>query len=225
MRRTKERGRNWHSATKNCLPEGKPRHGHHQATSARQEDCGNPDRVPSQRYGCSCLWLQRVPEPVASKGGWQRYCLHEVLLLPTQNTMPTVSLFFEEEDVSYSLSQQPPYLSWLLLSINSRKAGIARHRPPQSRQQGHGCFTALLWFGLLPNCLLMLISRCFAQPTSESQQQSLIIAGNGTRTLIDNQPVYGNNNLSLKCIPRMLPQTHCLWISFKQLLTTLQHQT
>lgn len=163
----------------------------------------------------------RVPEPVASKGGWQILPAWGAFAANTKYDAYSEPFFWGRGCFLFTFTAaSPPILT--PPNINSRKAGIAQRRPPQSRQQGHDCFAALLWFGLLPNCLLMLISRCFAQPTSESQQQSLIIAGNGTRTLIDNQPVYGNNNLSLKCIPRMLPQTHCLWINFQQLLTTLQ---
>lgn len=113
--KTKERGRSWHSATKNYLPEGKPGHGHHQAASARQEGCGNPDQVPAQRCGCSCLWLQSAwaccfQRWVTDTAYMRCFCCqHKTPILPT------VSLFFEEEDVSFSLSQQPPHPSWLLL--------------------------------------------------------------------------------------------------------------
>lgn len=147
-------------------------------------------------------------------------------ILPTENMIARVSIyaffFFPPRRGHFlSTSQQlvPPQLSWLLIST----VNITWCKPTQSnRQKGHGCFAVFLWFGFLPNCLLMLTSRYFIHSTSESLQQSLIIPGSGTIALIGNQPECGNNNLSLKHIPRIFPQNARLWVSFKLLLTTLQ---
>lgn len=121
--------------------------------------------------------------------------------------------------LSTSKQLMPSHLSWLLIST----INITWCKPTQSsRQKGNDCFAVFLWFGFLPNCLLMLTSRYFIHSTSGSLQQSLIIPGSGTMALIGNQPEYGNNNLSLEQIPRVFSQNACLWVSFKLLLTTLQ---
>lgn len=70
------------SSPTSYLLDSKPSHGLDQAASAHQSACqkycGKPDWVPAQRCGCLGLWLLGVAEPVATNGGWQRYCLHEV---------------------------------------------------------------------------------------------------------------------------------------------------